>query len=394
MSYSNFLPISRKDMEQRKIEQLDFVYVCGDAYVDHPSFGHAIISRVLEAEGYTVGIIAQPDWHSAEDFKKLGKPRYAFLVSSGNIDSMVNHYTAAKKKRSNDLYSPGGASGKRPDRAVIVYCNRIREAYSDVPVIIGGIEASLRRFAHYDYWDNKVRRSVMFDSRADVLIYGMGEKAILRLADMLRQGKALDSELIEGCCYNLKELSTIGEFIKIPSMEQVKEDKKQYCIATKIQYENQDPIRGKTLVQKHGDRYLVATKPMMPLNTSELDRIYALPYAGTYHPIYESSGGIPAIEEVKFSVTNNRGCYGSCNFCALTFHQGRIVQTRSQESVIAEVTRMTKDKDFKGYIHDVGGPTANFYGPACSEQLERGACKNKQCLYPKPCKNLAVSHIR
>lgn len=392
MSYKDFLPISREDMAQRKIEQLDFVYICGDAYIDHPSFGHAIISRVLEAAGYTVGIISQPGWQNAEDFKKLGKPKYAFLVSSGNIDSMVNHYTAAKKKRSNDMYSPGGMSGKRPDRAVIVYCNRIREAYSDVPIIIGGIEASLRRFAHYDYWDNKVRRSVMFDSRADVLIYGMGEKAIVRLADILKSGKPLDSELVEGCCYNLKDISHIGEHILLPTMEDVKEDKKQYCIATKLQYENQDPIRGKTLVQKHNDRYLVATKPMMPLSQSELDSIYELPYAGTYHPIYEAEGGVPAIQEIKFSVTNNRGCFGSCNFCALTFHQGRIVQTRSEKSVIDEVTRMTKDKDFKGYIHDVGGPTANFCSPSCEGQLERGTCKNKQCLYPAPCKNLKISH--
>ena len=304
MSHNNFLPISREDMAQRKIEQLDFVYICGDAYVDHPSFGHAIISRVLESAGYTVGIIAQPGWQNAEDFKKLGKPKYAFLVSSGNIDSMVNHYTAAKKKRSNDMYTPGGVSGKRPDRAVIVYCNRIREAYSDVPIIIGGIEASLRRFAHYDYWDNKVRRSIMFDSRADVLIYGMGEKAIVQLADILKEGKSLTDELVDGCCYNLKDISHIGEHILLPSMEDVKEDKKQYCIATKIQYENQDPIRGKTLVQKHNDRYLVASKPMMPLSQSELDRVYELPYAGTYHPSYEAEGGVPAIQEIKFSVTN------------------------------------------------------------------------------------------
>ncbi len=392
MSHNNFLPICREDMEQRKIEQLDFVYVCGDAYVDHPSFGHAIISRVLEAAGYTVGIIPQPDWQSAEDFKSLGKPKLGFLVSSGNIDSMVNHYTAAKKKRSSDLYTPGGAPGKRPDRAVIVYCNRIREAYSDVPIIIGGIEASLRRFAHYDYWDNKVRRSVMFDARANVLIYGMGEKAIVRLADMLRDGKDLHSHLIEGCCYNLKDISSIDDYIEVPSAEQVKEDKRQYCIATKLQYQNQDPIRGKTLVQKHGDRYLVATKPMTPLNTAELDAVYALPYTRTYHPTYEKDGGVPAIEEVKFSVANNRGCYGSCNFCALTFHQGRIVQTRSEGSVIDEVVHMTKQDDFKGYIHDVGGPTANFYGPSCGKQMKHGTCKDRQCLFPTPCKNLDISH--
>ena len=290
MSDNGFLPICREDMEKRKIEQLDFVYVCGDAYVDHPSFGHAIISRILEKNGFTVGIIAQPDWQNTDDFKKLGKPKYGFLVSSGNIDSMVNHYTAAKKTRSNDLYSPGGVSGKRPDRAVIVYCNRIREAYGDVPIVIGGIEASLRRFAHYDYWDNKVRRSVIFDSRADILTYGMGEKIIVEVANALKSGTPLNETLIDGCCYIRKDISDIGEYIEIPSMEMVKEDKKQYCIATKIQYENQDPIRGKTLVQKHGDRYLVATKPMMPLNTEQLDEVYSLPFMRTYHPVYEKDG--------------------------------------------------------------------------------------------------------
>ena len=392
MSYNGFLPICREDMETRKIEQLDFVYVCGDAYVDHPSFGHAIISRILEKNGFTVGIIAQPDWQSADDFKKLGKPKYGFLVSSGNIDSMVNHYTAAKKTRSNDLYSPGGQSGKRPDRAVIVYCNRIREAFGDVPIIIGGIEASLRRFAHYDYWDNKVRRSVIFDARADILTYGMGEKIIVEVANALKNGIPLNETLIDGCCYIRKDISDIGDYIEVPSMEQVKQDKKQYCIATKIQYENQDPVIGKTLVQKHGDRYLVATKPMMPLNSEELDEVYSLPYMRTYHPIYEKDGGVPAIEEIKFSISYNRGCFGNCNFCALAFHQGRIVTTRSEQSVITEAENMTKDKDFKGYIHDVGGPTANFSSPACKGQLERGTCKNKQCLFPAPCKNLEISH--
>ena len=394
MIQNGFLPICREDMEKQKIEQLDFVYVCGDAYVDHPSFGHAIISRILQKHGFTVGIIAQPRWHDAEDFKKLGKPKYAFLVSSGNIDSMVNHYTAAKKKRSNDLYTPGGEPGKRPDRAVIVYCNRIKEAYSDVPIIIGGIEASLRRFAHYDYWDNKVRHSVIFDSRADVLTYGMGEKIIVELANALRDGIALENTRVDGCCYIKKDISELDDYIELPSMEQVKEDKNQYCIATKIQYENQDPIRGKTLVQKHGDRYLVATKPMMPLSSRELDEVYSLPFMRTPHPVYESMGGVPAIEEVKFSITHNRGCYGSCNFCALTFHQGRIVQSRSEQSVIDEATAITNDKDFKGYIHDVGGPTANFDGPSCKQQTERGTCKNKQCLFPEPCKNLDINHRR
>ena len=390
----DFLPICREDMEKRKIKQLDFVYVCGDAYVDHPSFGHAIICRVLESLGYTVGIIAQPDWQSAEDFKKLGQPKYAFLVSAGNIDSMVNHYTVNKKRRSRDMYSPGGEGGKRPDRATVVYCNRIREAYPGSKVIIGGIEASLRRFAHYDYWSNKVRRSLIFDSRADVLIYGMGEKIIAELAEALKNGKDISETNINGCCYIRKNTDSEQDFIEIPSYEEVCADKIKYCTATKIQFENQDPIRGKTLVQKHGDRYLVAKPPMMPLTQQELDKVYSLPYMRTYHPSYEEAGGVPAIEEVKFSITSNRGCYGACNFCALTFHQGRIVQSRSEQSVIDEATAMTKDKDFKGYIHDVGGPTANFYGPGCDKQLKSGTCKERQCLYPTPCKNLRISHTR
>ncbi len=389
---NGFLPVSQKDMEQLNISQLDFVYVCGDAYVDHPGFGHAIISRVLVANGYTVGIIPQPKWDNAEDFKKLGKPRLAFLVSSGNIDSMVNHYTVNKKPRRDDLYSPGGCGGMRPDRAVIVYCNRIREAYPKIPIIIGGIEASLRRFAHYDYWDNKVRRSILFDSRADVLIYGMGEKAIVMLADALNSGKTLDQTNIDGCCYIRKNIDGIKNAELIPSFEDVKSDKMLYAKATKIQYDNQDYIRGKTIVQAHGDRYLVQNKPLKPLETQELDWVYSLPYMRTYHPMYEDSGGVPAIEEVKFSVTNSRGCYGSCNFCALTFHQGRVVTSRSEKSVIDEVTKMTHSEDFKGYVHDVGGPTANFVEPACEKQLKCGTCKNRQCLFPTPCKNLKVSH--
>lgn len=392
--HNGFLPICRQDMEDRKIKQLDFVYVCGDAYVDHPSFGHAIISRVLESHGFSVGIIAQPDWQSTDDFKKLGKPKYAFLVSAGNIDSMVNHYTVNKKRRSRDMYTPGGEAGKRPDRATVVYCNRIKEAYPGCTLIIGGIEASLRRFAHYDYWSNKVRRSLLFDSRADVLTYGMGEKIIVELAKALKEGKTIEETNINGCCYIRKNTDGEADCIELPSYEDVCSDKRQYCIVTKLQYENQDPIRGKTLVQKHGDRYLVAKPPMMPLSSEELDKVYALPYMRTYHPSYEEMGGVPAIEEVKFSITNNRGCYGSCNFCALTFHQGRIVQSRSQQSVIDEATAMTKDKDFKGYIHDVGGPTANFYGPGCEKQLKSGTCQNKQCLYPYPCKNLKISHSR
>ena len=392
MSKHGFLPVSREDMDSLNIKQLDFVYVCGDAYVDHPSFGHAIISRVLESHGYTVGIIAQPDWKSIDDFKKLGKPKYAFLVSAGNIDSMVNRYTVNKKVRSDDSYSPGGEGGKRPDRATIVYCNRIREAYPSVPMIIGGIEASLRRFAHYDYWDNKVRRSILLDTRANVLIYGMGEKAIVELADALRDGKDLSETSVDGCCYVKKNLDNITDYIEIPSCEDVQTDKKKYAEATRIQFENQDPIHAKKLVQKHYDRYLIQNKPMMPLSTKELDAVYGLKYMRTWHPMYDEYGGVPAIEEVKFSITNSRGCYGSCNFCALTFHQGRIVQSRSEKSVLREATQMTWDPDFKGYIHDVGGPTANFYGPGCDKQLEHGTCKNKRCLYPKPCNNLKISH--
>lgn len=392
MSKQGFLPVSREDMKKQNISQLDFVYVCGDAYVDHPSFGHAIISRVLESHGYTVGIIPQPNWKNADDFKKLGRPKYAFLVSAGNIDSMVNHYTVNRKIRSQDSYSPGGKANMRPDRATIVYCNRIREAYPGIPMIIGGIEASLRRFAHYDYWDNKVRRSILLDARANVLIYGMGEKAIVLLADALRDGKNLSDTNFDGCCYIKKSLDGMEDYIEIPSCEQVQSDKREYAVATRIQYENQDPIRGKALVQKHYDRYLIQNKPMMPLNTKELDAVYGLKYMRTWHPMYDKDGGVPAIEEVKFSITNNRGCYGSCNFCALTFHQGRIVQSRSEKSVIKEAEQMTWDPDFKGYIHDVGGPTANFYGPGCEKQMKYGTCENKRCLYPKPCANLKISH--
>ena len=392
MAKHGFLPVSREDMKDRNIDTLDFVYVCGDAYVDHPSFGHAIISRVLESHGYTVGIISQPDWHSAEEFKRLGKPKYAFLVAAGNIDSMVNRYTVNKKVRSDDSYSPGGKGGMRPDRATIVYCNRIREAYPGVPMIIGGIEASLRRFAHYDYWDNKVRRSILLDTRANVLIYGMGEKAIVRLADAMREGKSLADTNVDGCCYIKKTLDTVGDYIELPSCEEVSTDKRKYAEATKIEYDNQDPIRAKVLVQKHFDRYLIQNKPMMPLNTKELDAVYSLPYMRTWHPMYDKYGGVPAIEEVKFSITNTRGCYGSCNFCALTFHQGRIVQSRSEKSVINEATQMTWDPDFMGYIHDVGGPTANFYGPGCDKQMKVGTCTDRRCLYPKPCPNLKVTH--
>ncbi|MGE4282211.1 MAG: YgiQ family radical SAM protein [Clostridia bacterium] len=394
MAINDFLPMTKEDMERRGWEQLDFLYISGDAYVDHPSFGPAIITRVLESSGYKVGIIAQPDWRNVEDFVKLGKPRLAVLVSSGNLDSMVNHYTASKKPRSDDAYSPGNKAGYRPDRAVIVYCNRIREAFKDVPIIIGGIEASLRRFAHYDYWENKVRRSVLIDSRSDLLIYGMGEKQIIQIADALHQGKQT-SEItnIAGTVYLTNHLDNInGRMIMIPSYEQVRDDKTHYAEACKIQYEEQDSIRGKTIVQAHSDKYLVQNPPMAPLNRKELDAVYALPYQKTYHPKYEELGGIKAIKEVQFSIASSRGCFGSCTFCALTFHQGRTVQSRSKASIVNEAKNMIWNADFKGYIHDVGGPTANFRNESCEKQIKHGSCKSKQCLYPSPCKKLNISH--
>jgi uncharacterized radical SAM protein YgiQ len=388
-----FLPISIQDMKARGIEQLDFILISGDAYVDHPSFGTAVIGRILEAEGFSVGIIPQPDWNSVESFMILGKPRYAFLINSGNIDSMVNHYTSSKKRRSDDLYSPGGKSGHRPDRAVIVYSNRAREAYKDVPIVIGGIEASLRRFAHYDYWDDKVRRSILIDSKADLLVYGMGEKTIVQIANLLQYGKSISRmNDIRGTVYVTKEISTLKNYIEVPSFEEAASDKKAYNEAFRLESDEQDPIRGKMVIQKHGERYIVQNPPQTPLTVEEMDLSYNLPYMRSYHPIYEKQGGIPAINEVKFSLTSHRGCYGSCSFCALTFHQGRIIQNRSQESIINEAKLLTTFEDFKGYIHDVGGPTANFRHRACRIQEEHGACKNRQCLFPEPCKNLIVSH--
>ncbi|AVQ45835.1 YgiQ family radical SAM protein [Clostridium botulinum] len=393
MNSMDFLPISKEDLKKRNIDVLDFIIVTGDAYVDHPSFGTAIIGRVLEREGFTVGIIAQPNWKNIEDFKKLGKPKYGFLVNSGNIDSMVNHYTASKKRRHDDFYSPGGKSGYRPDRAVIVYCNKIKEAFKDSPIIIGGIEASLRRFAHYDYWDNSVRRSILEDSSADLLIYGMGEKPIVQVSNLLRYGMKIDSiKNVRGTAYIEKDISSLKDYIEIPSFEEVSTNKKSYAEAYKIQYYEQDSIRGETLVQKHKERYVVQNPPQPPLSQEEMDEVYALPYARAYHPMYEAEGGIPAIKEVKFSITSHRGCYGSCSFCALTFHQGRVIQNRSQDSILKEANMMTNMKDFKGYIHDVGGPTANFRHRACKVQEKHGTCKNKQCVFPKSCKNLIVDH--
>lgn len=372
----------------------DFVYVSGDAYVDHPSFGTAIITRVLENAGFRVAVLAQPDYKSAEDFKRFGKPRLGFLVSAGNIDSMVAHYTASKKKRSYDYYSPGGKMGLRPDRAVIVYCNRIREAYGDVPLIIGGLEASLRRFSHYDYWDNKIRRSVLVDSRADILAYGMGENIILKLAKLLDRGVPIKKIRGQrGICYLCKREDEVpfpvgAEF----DFNIIKESKEEYARAFGIQYKNQDAVNGHALVEYYDNKKLVQTPPEFPLEREELDRVYALNYMRAYHPMYEKDGGVPAINEVKFSITHNRGCFGGCNFCALAFHQGRSVRSRSIESVVKEAEIIASMDDFKGYIHDVGGPTANFRYPACKKQLEKGVCSERKCLVPKPCPNLEVDH--
>jgi uncharacterized radical SAM protein YgiQ len=380
-------------MKQRGWDELDFVLVTGDAYVDHHSFAHAIISRVLEDHGYKVGIIAQPDWKTKDDFMRLGRPRLAFLVSPGNMDSMVNHYTVARKPRSRDLYSPGGEMGHRPDRAGIVYCNRIREAYGNVPIVIGGIEASLRRFAHYDYWSDKVRGSILIDSSADLLIFGMGEKQIVGVADNLRDGmEAKYIRQLPGTCYVVDSLDEVYDYVLLPSFDEVRDDKKRYAEAFNEQYDQQDPVRGKTLVQQHGVKYVVQNPPELPLNREELDRVYALPYKKMWHPMYDSLGGIPAIDEVKFSLVSSRGCFGSCSFCAITFHEGRIVQSRSQESLVQEAEEMTHMPDFKGNIHDVGGPTADFRSPACEHQMKVGACRNKQCLWPQPCQNLQVDH--
>ena len=390
---NDFLPINRDDMKHRGWDQLDFIFVSGDAYVDHPSFGPAIICRLLEKHGYRVGIIAQPDWRTKDDFKKLGKPKLGFLVSSGNLDSMLNKFTAAKKYRSTDNYSPGGKPGCRPDRATIVYCNKIRETYKKVPIIIGGIEASLRRFAHYDYWSNSVRRSILIDSRADMLIFGMGERQVLEIADQLKSGLDITAiKTVKGTAYAIDNLDEVWNYSAIPSYEEVSESKKKFAEAFKEQYLEQDAFRGKVLVQASGDKYVVQNPPAMPLTTEEMDEIYALPYKRTYHPIYEKDGGVPAIEEVKFSLVSQRGCFGGCNFCAIVSHQGRIIQSRSKDSIVQEAQELTKLPDFKGYIHDVGGPTANFRIPSCQKQFERGTCRGKPCLAPTPCKNLQADH--
>ncbi len=389
-----FLPICRADMDSLGWDRPDFVYITGDAYVDHPSFGVAIISRVLEARGFRVAILSQPDYTSADAFREYGRPRLGFLVTAGNIDSMVAHYTVSKKKRNYDYYSAGGKMGKRPDRATIVYCNRVREAYGDVPIIIGGLEASLRRFAHYDYWTDKVRRSILVDSRADILTYGMGEKILVRIAELLDRGVPIKKiRDVRGCVY----MSAIEDKVNFPvaaefDYNELKVDKEKYAEAFGVQYKNQDAISGKAIVEYYDNKKLVQNPPMPPLEREELDAVYALPYMRNYHPIYEKEGGVPAIAEVRFSLTHNRGCFGACNFCALAFHQGRTVRSRSIESVVEEAKKITELPDFKGYIHDVGGPTANFRHPACKKQLEYGVCTNRKCLSPTPCKNLEVDH--
>ena len=393
MPDTRFLPMTREELNARGIDVPDFVYVIGDAYVDHPSFGAAIISRVLEAKGFSVAILSQPDWRSHRDFTRFGRPRLGFLVTSGNIDSMVAHYTAAKRKRSQDAYSPGGKAGKRPDRAVLVYCRKLRELYGDVPIIIGGMEASLRRFAHYDYWDDRVRPSILEESGADLLLYGMGEHSIIEVAQGLRDGIPVGQLTeIRGSCYMTAPEHTPLGSAECPSYAQVCESKQAYAKACRIQYDQQDEIYGKRVIQRHGSRMLVQNPPALSLTTEELDWVYSLPYTRTYHPSYEAQGGVPGIEEVQFSITHNRGCFGFCNFCSIALHQGRRVTVRSEESVLAEAERIVQMPNFKGYIHDVGGPTANFRHPSCEKQLTAGLGKGKKCLAPAPCKGLHADH--
>ena len=390
----DYLPISRRDMSLRGWKQCDFVYVCGDAYVDHPSFGHAIISRLLESRGFKVGIIAQPDWKDAKSITVLGEPRLGFLVSAGNMDSMVNHYSVSKKRRSQDSFTPGGVMGKRPDYATVVYCNLIRSVYKKKPIIIGGIEASLRRLAHYDYWSNKLKHSILIDSQADLLSYGMGERSMVEIAEALDSGMDVkDITFVDGTVYKTGSLEHVYDALHLPDYDALAADKREYAKSFYIQYSNTDPFSGKRLTEKYKDNlYVVQNPPAKPLSQMEMDDIYALPYMRSYHPSYEEAGGVPAIREVKFSLISNRGCFGGCSFCALTFHQGRIIQARSHESIVEEAKLLTKDPEFKGYIHDVGGPTANFRFPACEKQLTRGACPDRQCLFPKPCKNLRADH--
>lgn len=389
-----FLPVTAKEMRDRGWEQVDFVYLTGDAYVDHSSFGCAIISRLLESRGYRVGIIAQPDWRKKESIQVFGKPRLGFLVTAGNMDSMVNHYTVSKKHRQKDAYSPGGVMGLRPDMATVVYSNLIRQTYKNTQIILGGIEASLRRLAHYDYWQNQVRRSILMDSGADLISYGMGEHSILEIAEALDSGIPVQElTYIPGTVYKSKTLDPVFDPIILPSYDKIRETKKAYADSFAIQYKNTDPFTARPLAEDYGTRgYVIQNPPAKPLSQQEMDDVYDLPYTGTWHPMYDSQGGIPALEEIRFSLTSNRGCFGSCSFCALTFHQGRILQTRSHDSIIKEAVHMTEDPAFKGYIHDVGGPTADFRQPSCQKQLTKGVCQNRQCLFPEPCKNLTADH--
>ena len=388
-----FLPVTRQDMEARGIRQPDFVYVIGDAYVDHPSFGPAILSRLLEAHGFSVCILSQPDWRDPSSVAMFGEPRLGFLVSAGNMDSMVNHYSVSKKHRQTDAYSPGGMMGRRPDRACMVYCNLIRSVFRHTPIIAGGIEASLRRMAHYDYWSDSLRRSLLMDSGADLISYGMGEHSIVEIAQALDSGLDVkDLTFIAGTCYKTKDLSSLTDAVMLPDWDALRQDRLNYAVSFYEQYRNTDPFNAKTLVEPYGTVYVVQNPPAKPLTQQEMDDVYALPYARAWHPDYDAAGGIPAFSEVKFSITSNRGCFGACNFCALNFHQGRIIQARSDESILEEAKRLIRDPDFKGYIHDVGGPTANFHQPSCHKQLKVGTCKDRQCLFPKPCPNLEVDH--
>ena len=390
----DYLPISRADMDARGWSECDFVYVTGDAYVDHPSFGAAIISRLLESRGYKVGIISQPDWKDPASVQVLGRPRLGFLVSAGNMDSMVNHYSVSKKRRQQDSYTPGGVMGKRPDYATVVYCNLIRSVYKDAAIIIGGIEASLRRLAHYDYWSNKLKRSILLDSQADLISYGMGELSIVEIADALDSGIDIkDITFINGTVFKTRSLESVYDYELLPDYEKLQADKKVYAKSFYTQYSNTDPFSGKRLAEPYrGKEFVVQNPPSRPLTVEEMDEIYAFPYMRNYHPSYEEAGGVPAVREIKFSLISNRGCFGACSFCALTFHQGRIIQVRSHESLVEEARMLTEEPDFKGYIHDVGGPTANFRFPACEKQLKHGACPHKQCLFPQPCKNMKADH--
>ncbi len=390
----DYLPVCREDMIRCGWDQVDFVYVIGDAYVDHPSFGHAIISRILEAHGFRIGIIAQPDWKNPESITIFGRPKLGFLVTGGNMDSMVNHYSVSKKRRQTDAYTPGGVIGKRPDYATVVYCNLIRKVYKEIPILIGGIEASLRRLGHYDYWSNRVKRSILLDSQADILMYGMGEHAVVELAEALQSGIPISEiTFINGTVYKTKSLESVYEAERLPSFSEITTNKAAYAKSFYLQYCNTDPFSGKRLVEPYQENlYIVQNPPTKPLTMQEMDDLYALPYQRNYHPMYQKDGGVPAISEVKFSLVSNRGCFGGCSFCALTFHQGRMIQVRSHASIVEEAKLLIQDKEFKGYLHDVGGPTANFRHPSCEKQLTKGVCSKKQCLFPEPCKNLTVDH--